>query len=310
MYNFRELCERVIKDYDIPIYFIDEQQFLSVLESVDMYGRFEDIFKIAHNYLTDNDKNVDDFSRDIRTVTESIITYIKERPRYHEFCDTDFSRAPFETEILGKRYSKCLDIYIQPNAGKEFISIDLTHANEQTLILCGVTDCTFHDLVSLFTEDKNLIEYIANSKHLRQVVYGNTCPKQQALMERFMTERIVRYLSTIGVKKEDLVGYTTDEIILRYTDHTFGIASNRFSFIETIKENLGYRVHVDLFRLVRLEPHAFYVKEHVTRPPKFKNIPKKYFPQAVKRYLNKQVTENDLRFMLDSDAVRFEKPLW
>lgn len=314
MYNYRELCERVIKDYDIPVYYIDQDQFKEVVETVDISRKFQTAFDTAHNYLSLNGKTVDEFSKDIRQTTESIINYITHITNYKAFCEADIPETSFEKEILGKRYTKALDLYIQPNVGKSFISIDITHANESAMLYSGATSFTFKELVKMCVPDelgsKHLIDYIANSKHIRQVVYGNTCPKRQAQVERLMTEKLLRHLKSKGVTNDDLYGYTTDEIILNYTQNTYFITDGKLDFVEYVLDNLEFKVHVDLFTLSRIEPHAFYVKERPNLKPTFKNIPKKYMAQAVKHYFNKPITGNDLRFIMDSDAVRFEKPLW
>lgn len=313
MYNNKELCKKVIKDYDIPLYYIDNIQFEKCMKTVYLPKKYKDAFKIAESYCKKYNLTCNQFIERVNDVIEKIIRHISNLDSYTKHFISEPPKKLFG-ELRGSFLgTKSLNIFKPENKDRKFISVDLVSANSQVFIRYGVTNKNFEELCFDFSYSEELAQYISNSKHLRQVVYGNLNPQRQQHAERIMTESVLDYLySHYNIKEDDIVGYTTDEIILNYTDNTFNSLINSEYVADKVFEDIGISVRIVPFELHKIEPYNFYVKELLekTRSFEFKCVPKKYYAQVVTYWFAVPMSEHYLRFLHEGDIVRFEKPLF
>lgn len=312
----------VIKDYDIPIYYIDQDQFDEVIQTVDITGKYRKAIASVVAWCDVNGKTVEQFQQEVSEVKKAIIDYVQSLDTYKDFCNRTLEEIPDSVTTYDDKtvkFNKKLNLYQPDNDRQQFISIDLSSANAQSLIHGGVTNLPYIDLIKKFTTDETIKEYIYSSKAIRQYVYGNLNPKRQQYVEKQMITKVLDFMiGCFDIEKNDIYGYTTDEIILNVTDNLYELWNNtKYEKLQNeILDKFGIYASIEHFYLMRLKPHNFYVKwvdkniSWYNKYPKFKCVPTKYLPQAIKYFQNKPVTDNDLRFILDDDVVRFEKSLW
>lgn len=133
--------------------------------------------------------NINEFQQYEHNLIFSLADRIKSTDAYEYFnnCNLD-SIYPVSKDIQGIVFSKSGDIYKPENHGNYYISIDLKKANFQAL--------KYHDgsLVFNVRDYENLLRlqhceypYFWQSKHIRQVMFGQLNMGRIAKVERFMT---------------------------------------------------------------------------------------------------------------------------
>ena len=172
-------------------------------------------------------------------ISDNIIKTIKDTAAYKELGAADMDRFM----VPNKGYPT-KDVFKLENVGKCFLSIDFKKANFQALkhFFPGVVlNCnSYQDLIELFTN----LDYFKNSKHLRQIIFGNLNPKRQARIQRFIIQQILDW--AIGeeiCEEKDVRMVSNDEVVFELKD-----LANCFVFTEPleneIKSKLGYNVRV------------------------------------------------------------------
>lgn len=325
------LTAKVIKDYDIPIQAISNKHMEYALTEFKEFDKYKDAFFFAKKYIETEGLNPEQFDAKTHEVSDRCIQAVMNLDSYKYFSMKNLPVLDKETTPF-PQYSNGLDIYKNQNNGKRFISIDLTHANIQSLKFAdALFEPKFADQVDNFAEflehfgtctNYYLKQYMSNSKRMRQIIFGNLNPKRQQHMERYMVESLIKELIDWKVLKlEDFYGYTTDEIILNETPNTIVLAYNKFDSIYNIAtsgeivddDNISKEltVHIEDFTLEKLEPYDFWVKkDHYGDILSIKKVPIVYYLQVLKHLNNKPVVEEDMMFLYEKLPCKFITKLW
>lgn len=312
--NFK-LMKKIIKDYDVPIQPVSLNHIEYAIRSFPYIFDCDDAIEFSKMYMSENDCNVEQFDSATHRITQNCIDNIKSLDSYKLFNEKTVPKSGF-VESRDIHYSKGLDIYKTSNNHKRMVSIDLTKANLQSFIQEDVIPlCTFEEFLTRYggVEDENLLYYIANSKRLRQIIFGNLNPPRQQSFEKVMIEKILDLLLMKHIiYPEDVYGYTTDEIILNYTDNISDLDDRYYANIYYAIKDYGIKIHTEDFILEKIEPYDFWVKvDPITMQPyKFKKVPIVYYLQVLKHVFKKPIEEEDLMFQYENLPCKFVTKLW
>ena len=315
-YSDFDMMKKIIKDYSIPVQPVSLTHIDYALKKFPNVFDYEDAIINARRHIKYCGFNLDQFKSDIHKVTQGIIDKIATMDSYkYDFQCRDLPETGF-TKDRGLKYNRGLHIYNNNNNGKQLVSIDLTKANLQSFINQGVIEnCEYEDFLKKYgeIESEHLLYYIRDSKHLRQIIFGNLNAPRQQQVERIMTEQLLDTLLEKGILHiDDIYGYTTDEIILNYTDNVSDLDDTYFKDIYFACSDLGIKIHTENFILKKIEPYDFWMKvDPVTNQPyKFKNIPVVYFLQVLKHVYKMPVESEDCMFLYDDLPCKFVTKLW
>jgi hypothetical protein len=303
-----EVLKKVAKDYKIQIPVVDEQYFLrnltilypsdtTYIHAIQIVNKWLELHKADYVCM---------FSNAVTKVLNEIIDYLKTKEPNSEKVESATCKS-YDGFI---EYSKGLNIFHSNNADKEFISVDMIKANEKALKFVEVLapDESWQTLVERACgEDNLLFDYIYNSKALRQVAFGMYNSKLQKQAEIYITENLVEHIEKqLDIHRDNFIGYTNDEILLKSNDEVY-------SKIKTAKMNDDFIFNlfrVDKFLLKQIGDMQFYVKIHEDGSETYHNIPNTYLVQAIKKYKNIPINEDDLLFIYEGQKARFVEPLF
>lgn len=172
------------------------------------------------------------------------------------------------------------DIWKDEFTGKRLISIDLREANFNIFkISTGLMSeyDNWKSYLSTFTND----EFILNSKHFRQSLFGGLSPNRVQSLQKVITLDIAKYLDVQNTFS--ILSVNADEVILEILDNKL----NHSIVVSTIKNMLisyGYDekyIRVEGFTTSYVKtPIKFYVKQFIDGRDKAYCVPKKHFSIA------------------------------
>lgn len=294
----RDLAQRFVSDYNLPIPIINEDLFnyhLCLYNKV--YGSL-DKWKLLLNLINNKfkgDKNL--FLDEYYQIRDKIINSVKKTDAFLKFDNSTYASYTIPEDITSK------NVYAQDNIGKIFISIDITKANFQILretdkdIVFGAD--TYEDFVGKFTD----LDYFKESKYTRQVIFGNLNPKKQIAREKSFTLRMYEMLKSYAISHEwKQVSVSNDEIVYAVTK----ASCNKNEIIKLIKEKLGIEVKVNMYRLdgyklnFRDSGHeklTFYTKTDMFNGKvRFVSVPLQYHSIIFKHYYGLPTCNEDYHF--------------
>lgn len=289
--------KRFLKDYSIPCnIWNNEELFLERLDFLDKWYGCKKAYKDLENMLKDFDseKNFIEYYEEVKN---KAIACIKESEGFKRFNEDKEIQNFDKIEGITKK-----DIYNKNFVNFSYMSIDLVQANFQALkmysddIFKGFNK--YEDFIKQFTD----YAYIINSKYIRQVVFGNCNPRRQIkYMESIMTDIYKNLLKSCVMNNLELVSLNHDELIFRIKD-----SSSTLNLCQTVAIELSnfseFILAVSVFDLESM-PISGYVKVGE------KNIFKCLNPDTavldVKRYLNMDITENDMIFNKDGSLCKY-----
>lgn len=315
-YN-KELSKRFISDYKLPIPLINEEYFFYHLnlyeKDYSSLSKYENLLNLINsNY--NNSPN--DFLEDYYKVRDNIINAILNNEAFKCFNEMDMSAF----SIKNKPSISSNNIYNNDNIGKFFVSIDLKKANFQTLkhidknIVLGAD--TYEDFIEKFTD----LEYVKESKYVREVVFGKCDPKRHITVEKYFTTEIYKkVIEKFPHLENKCVSLSNDEIIFNTDFFLFGNSSMCSSFrtaVEKISKEIGFEVRVEFFCLKGYNlilkrnkevRKTFFIKNYLDTDAKFKliSVPLQYHSLCYKLYKGLELNEIDYHFEYEGLNARF-----
>lgn len=305
MYSHK-LLKRFVKDYKLPIQVVQEPYFSYFMDLYNSQYKTKEKFKLLQE--SRNKFNSDDeFLEEYYKIRDNVITTIKNVPEYKIYNEMDMKHF----DILNYNFPKH-DIFNMGNVDKYFISIDLKKANFQALKWLNselVLNCdTYKEFLSKFTD----LEYMHNSKYLREVIFGNMNPKRQVKVEKYMTNKILKLLLEYNIIKENEIRmFSNDELIFEKSSTETYELFNDIRVIDAIKNQLNFDVTIEKYKLKNVKGSTkYFVKEFINKPGyELMCIPLVYHSQVYKKYNNLPLDENDLVFFYENQVCKFIKPL-
>ena len=292
--------KRFVKDFKIPINVFDEPYFNYFIDLYDSHFQTKEKLELLYKSLIDCQSPDDFFEKgnQILTKTKNLIIGSKS---YQEFNSSDLKEFEPKVKVSSQ------NIYIEKNIGKDLFSIDLSKANFNSFRTFGLQKElgieTYEDLIGKFTND----QYFMESKHIRQILFGDLNPSRQQKIQRFIISNLCQKLLDHGLK---LSSASSDEIIIESQSSIENIKE----ILKDTPETMNF-FRIERFNIEKINPEKdFYIKrsydENNELKLEFKNAPSFLFPQIFKHYYNEPVNEYDLLFFHEGFLAQFKEELF
>lgn len=233
----------------------------------------------------------DEFLKTYYEVRDTILTALKNEA-YNDFISMDMNKYGVKNQSFPRG-----DVFKKSNVGKIFVSIDLVKANFQALkfinkdLVLGAN--TYNELVSKFTD----MDYIKESKYIRQVIFGNLNPKRTITVERYLIEQVLNLLfDRKSIEANDVRMVSTDEIVYEVNDKCDIDAIT--NLMTVIKETLNIDVDIEIYKLKQIgNIHSFFLKEFLNKDGyEIMCVPQDLRPQVLKYLKGEVINDFDRTF--------------
>lgn len=302
------LKKRFVRDCGLPITVFDNPYFgqrLEILDSLyDCCRKFDVFCEEASKFQNDQE-----YLTWYNATKDAIITAIKSNIMYEAFNSLELPKPE-------KKYEK-KNLYVEQNDKHSFISIDMKKANFSAMrffspvIFDGCE--TWEDYVSKFTSS----QHFADSKYVRQVIFGACNPKKQIKYEAYLMEQLCDYIVK-NLPELEIYSLGEDEIIARLASLSYKtIMYDRFlpdylkRVIDREPNGIGNIVRLEYYVLRKISSYGWckenYYNAIVPITPSFKCIDSEIFHQIAKHYNKQEITEDDLVFYHNGQLARFLK---
>ena len=262
------------------------------------------LFGFEHDYneflkLVDSFESIEQFFDYYNQVKDSMIDYIKNSEVFQALNSDDMNKYP-------KYQIRQSEVYKSNNIGKEFISIDMNKANFSALVKYAKDTGTkffdsynYKDFIKQFTEH----DYFAESKYIRQVVFGNCNPKRQITYESYLMSDLLRTLiDTNMVLESDIYSMCSDEIIIEVSD-TVDVKAIE-GYCKTFND---FPISFEKFTLLKLTGTEAYMKYQANDNIVSYSLKKvnPYEAPFIYRFLNKEsYKDSDSVFMFEGKLAK------
>lgn len=320
--EFKSPCEpltshtikRFINDFKlpIPVYFTKYIEYYvtlfdGVYQSVDKYNLLvETINKHGGN------ENLYQYAKNLREYAE---TFIKNNASYQDFMEKGKYEKFFQSYQWQFTNANIVrnQVYKEASDGKLFLSVDLNKADYQSLkyysrhiveeednesnIIIGTHN--FDEFIGKFTDD----DYFKKAKRFRTILFGHINPKLQNIIQKFIMEKIVSFCLEKELFTIDSIrDFNHDEVVFEIENEEE--TADKISAIKDFALKNDIDVSTDIFKLVRLNPYDFYVKEVTDGRILFKAIDVTFMPQCYKHYFGiKTLNEEDFLFISNTNML-------
>ena len=314
--NIKKFRQRFVKDYNLPINIFDDTLFEYYIQLYDFfpYLRYKEaIEKIENEY----DGCVEKWLEYCASVRDNAINGVMETEEYKNFNTMDLSQYNF-APICGER-----SCYTEETNGKRFLSIDLKKANFQALKYVGVvSDVTYEQFIYRFGGD----EYIANSKYLRQVIFGKMNPSRQIKIEKYLMFKVYETIKDVTEKYGlTIFSMNSDELIFEipkefYDNWLMDFENSREltnDIYDLVGENIGIEVKVEYVEIKRLpivsasgtKIDAYERTNLFTNQKTLKKASTTFYPQIYKLWNEMLIEDNDMVFYFENQLATFNQEL-
>ena len=305
-----DLLRRFVKDNDLPIPIIGNGNYFNYY--INLYEKEYKSLTKYKNLEILIDRNFNGESTQFLTkyyeIRDNIIKTVENSEAYQKFNTMDMSVF----SIKNKKNITTNNIYNENNVGHIFVSFDLKKANFQALKYVDpniVMDAdNYQDFISKFTN----IEFIINSKHIRQIVFGKMNPKRHITVEKYMIDKVYEYITETH-HLTNCVSMSNDELVFDMGEakkldslaiHSINITCEMIRQI--IQTMLGFEMNLEVFKLHKLQlccdkfqRSPYYYKEYLNKnnsKGKLMCVPMNYFAIVYKLFNNLSLQEEDYHF--------------
>jgi hypothetical protein len=303
---------RFTKDYNLPINIFNEEMFSYYRDLYKEFWPFDAEYRMNNEIKLFND-NVDEWLAHYAKIRDNIIFSLENSEEYKEFNQSDLSKYDIPNLGVGEH-----SLYNEESEGGIFLSIDLKKANFQALKYVGVLkDETYKD----FIHRNNGTDYFADSKYLRQVIFGKLNPKRQIKVEKYLIYQIHKLFSQLFINDLftfQLYSLNSDEIVYKIGTLINMPTQTMLELLEKqVKETLGIEVRAELVQISRLnivnsngnKVDAYIRKNVYTGVETLKKASTTFFPQIWKLYKGLEINEMDKTFFFEDQLAVFKEPL-
>ncbi len=313
--NIKKFRQRFVKDYNLPINIFDDNLFEYYIQLYDFfpYLRYkETIEKIENEY----DGCVEKWLEYCASVRDNAINGVIGTEEYKNFNSMDLSQYNF-TPICGER-----SCYTEETNGKRFLSIDLRKANFQALKYVGViSDVTYEQFINRFGGD----DYIANSKYLRQVIFGKMNPSRQIKIEKYLMSKVYEVIKDVTEKyRFTIFSMNSDELIFAIPEEFYNNCQEDENTRELINDiynlvgkNIGVEIKVEYIEVHRLpivsangtKIDAYERTNLFTSQKTLKKASTTFYPQIYKLWNEMPIEDYDMVFYFENQLATFNQEL-
>lgn len=306
--EFDALAKRFLSDLNLSFQFVDFNHFLYCINTFGYRKKWNKLLKvIAERYDGNQTKFLDEYYK----IRDNIIMSVLDNNDYQFFNEkVDMNTFSLDDE---SRKIPTANIYNRENNKKYFLSIDLKHANFQTLkhISSSIVNNanTYEEFIGGFTD----LDYIKESKYTRQVIFGKLNAKRQITAAKFFINEIRKFIEPIikpyGYK---VVSMCVDEVVFEVPEKEIHVELMDDLRV-LIKETTQFDVHVEFFKLFAFEfqdmesgtcKFTFYQKDCGDGDITFKGIPNTYYKMVQKLYFNEPLCDEDYMFEYEGSTAQ------
>jgi hypothetical protein len=315
----KELANRFVNDYRLPIQLTDEKYFFYYLdlyekdfESRTKYNRLCQV--ITEHYDGSPNKFLDTYYK----VRDNIIKTVENSDSYKRFNVMDMSRF----SIKEKNNITTNNVYKETNVGRVFLSLDLKKANFQALKYVDpeivLNANTYEEFIKKFTD----LDYIVESKYSRQVIFGKLNPKRHITVEKYLINEIYKRFKNVLDVPYECVSISNDEIVFDLgiltdmrIDEIYISSDNANKFKDFIKNGMGIELNVEMYVLHKVQfccdkfkRSSYYYKEYLNcdKPKgKLMCVPMNYFAIVYKLFNKLPLQEEDFHFDYEGLDCRY-----
>ena len=298
--------KRFVKDYSLPIQLFREPYFDYFLKLYNKQFSTQEKFDLLSRTIESLDGE-SNFMEQYHKIKEDILNTMKENKKYIEFNSISLE----EFDIPSHNFSKN-NVFNCKNVGKIFISIDLKKANFQAMKYYSSDLVLNHSSYESFMDNFTDLEYMKQSKYIRQVIFGNLNPKRQIKIQQYLTYNLLKCLIEGDfIKKEDVKMLSPDEIVCEFNIEDYLLYNNYDIHLQNIiKNEMRLDVDVEIYNLKQIGTFDYYVKEFINKTGyEIMCVPVIYFAQIYKLYNNIDLNDYDLTFFYENQVAMFLKPL-
>lgn len=306
--NIHSLRQRFVKDFKLPITIMRSPYFE---EQLKVYDKMYNSIALYNMYMDDVNSfdNQDAYFKEYNRVKDKVINYLKEKESYKEFNSCDMKKYSKRTDVSNQ------ELYIIPNVGKSFISIDLKKANFASLKHhnSDIVDNTdnYEEFIAQFTDMKS----ITDSKYIRQVIFGNLNPKRQQSVQKSIIADMIEHLKGIYPHTSFRTA-SSDEIIIELPENYN--SDMHQETINLMQEHFPEIVlHFDTFTIKSIGNKKYFAKEFfevdIDGNKKYfdksksdiKGVPGHIFIQVFKEYMGIKKDSKDNLFYHEKRLCQF-----
>lgn len=256
------LKERFCKDYSIPINLFSEPYFEERIKLMGYEDKYNDFVDMIQTKFNGNEQEYFEYYNKLK---DTIINYIKDSEVYNDMQTAPIKDIqPIRKSIINLGQS---NVYKMNNVGEYFISIDMSKANFTSLVLYGLEhNLNFYPTNNYkhFMREFTSIDYFAESKYIRQVIFGNCNPKRQVSYEnKIMWDLLNHLIDTKIVNPENMYSICSDEIIIKVADEQTGLKLHNIIDNELQSFPFGGIYKNELFQLGKFEGTEAYIKKYL-----------------------------------------------
>lgn len=296
---------RFLKDYKLPIQVYQEPYFSYYIKLLDpYYGSVEkyELFKKTYKQF----KDAEEFIVFGSSLVNKVVDHVKSKEEFQKFnTDNDYLNSLTFANFKGS------NLYVRPNEGKRFFSVDLKKANFRSLYFYNPKILDNKDFYEDFLLQFIDQEYFLQSKQIRQAIFGNLNPKRQQTIQRHIISTLVPLIEKVS-SKDNLRSLSSDEIIIEVSHEKLSDLQEVFNE-EFSKPNSALPLdglHLEEFHLRRFEGCDFYWKEFSNGKVQLRQIPGHNICEAIKKFEGREVHPYDLLFVQDKRLASFKEPLF
>ncbi len=147
--------------------------------------------------------------------------------------------------------------------------------------------------------------HLTNSKYMRQVILGNCNPNKHIKFEKMIMSKIIPSIIEAGIKKESIVCFTNDEIVVEVDSHDPEILS---TIIRKLNDNYiteSIPLKTEMFRLIYLGGDAGYLKIYDNKKYKFKCTNNDLIAMLVRYMKTGFIAEEDKIFWHNNTMAKY-----
>lgn len=304
MYS-HSLLKRFVKDYNLPIQLVREPYFSYYIDLYDKVYQSKTLFKQLENTINQlgSEKN---FFETCQQVIDTAIQTVKNTPEFQAFNNDRLDKYNVG-EIIGTKGT----IYLPEYDKGCFLSLDLKKANYHALKFYNLNIVlntnTYEEFIRKFTD----IDYICQSKYIRQVIFGHLNPKKQTKIQKYIIHNLSRLVMNY-FDMERIRSTSFDEIVIQLSSPDEYENNDEFkNTIQNFVKDFGVELNTEVFYLKQLKPHSFFVKEYLkSNKIEFKAISTLFMPQAYKHYFNLPICDYDLMFYHEGYVAKYIDPIF
>jgi hypothetical protein len=299
--------KRFTKDQNIPITILDEPYFSYYVDLFNCTKKWNSFVQCLNSF-----SNEGNFFKTSDEIINRAIEYIKGKDSYKAFCDL---RIP--NYRLDEQYSS--DIYKDKYDNKYFISFDIRNANYQTFAHYDEhffgKGTEYAAWIMNFVPDniEQGYEHFTTSKQIRQIIFGNTNPKNQNNYQKNIL--IPLLLEALSEYKHKLVAVSSDEIVFEYDKM---LESEHLELLKDV--NLDVKMECfKLYKVPTVNNEKIFIKMvldfDLVTDYKIKCCPSYFYPQVMKKIKQMKtgvidpINDLDLSFYFESQICRFTNPI-